>query len=216
MLNLLIVFVAAALLVGLLHYDSKERRRGRLLAKTTLSSLFILAALVQPHPTPIYYQFLLAGLIFSLGGDVCLALSHKQAFPLGLLSFLIGHLFYILAFFHVSQLNLWTWIGSLVGVFVSGTVYFWLKPHLGSMKIPVLIYLVVITVMVAGAWSVLGDSGLNQSGRVMVIVGGLSFYFSDVFVARDRFLQRKFLNKLIGLPTYYLGQFLLAFSVGML
>ncbi|TFG38533.1 MAG: hypothetical protein E4H39_00070 [Syntrophobacterales bacterium] len=50
----------------------------------------------------------------------------------------------------------------------------------------------------------------------MIFVGALCFYFSDIFVARDRFFRKEFLNRLIGLPLYYLGQFLLAFSVGLI
>ncbi|MBW2297136.1 MAG: lysoplasmalogenase, partial [Deltaproteobacteria bacterium] len=46
--------------------------------------------------------------------------------------------------------------------------------------------------------------------------GALSFYVSDLFVARDRFLKNESLNRLLGLPLYYGGQFLLAFSVGYL
>jgi hypothetical protein len=41
----------------------------------------------------------------------------------------------------------------------------------------------------------------------------VSFYFSNVFVARDRFLKPEFLNRLIGLPLYYFGQFLLPFQL---
>jgi uncharacterized membrane protein YhhN len=84
------------------------------------------------------------------------------------------------------------------------------------MKLPVLFYVIVITIMLSGAWSVLGDSNLTRPGRIMVFAGALSFYFSDVFVARDRFLKEEFLNRLMGLPMYYTGQFLLAFSVGVL
>jgi uncharacterized membrane protein YhhN len=84
------------------------------------------------------------------------------------------------------------------------------------MNIPVLLYVIIISIMVSGAWTVLGDPDLNRSGRNMVFVGALSFYFSDVFVARDRFIGHQFLNRLIGLPLYYAGQFLLAFSVGLL
>jgi hypothetical protein len=50
----------------------------------------------------------------------------------------------------------------------------------------------------------------------MAFLGAVSFYFSDVFVARDRFLKKEFLNRLTGLPMYYAGQFFLAFSVGLL
>ena len=84
------------------------------------------------------------------------------------------------------------------------------------MNLPVLSYIIVITIMVVGAWSVIGDTQLAFSGRVVIFVGALSFYFSDVFVARNRFLKPGFFNRLIGLPLYYLGQFLLAFSIGFL
>ena len=57
---------------------------------------------------------------------------------------------------------------------------------------------------------------LAASVGMTVFVGAVSFYLSDVFVARDRFLKSEFVNRLIGLPMYYCGQFLLAFSVGLL
>ena len=98
----------------------------------------------------------------------------------------------------------------------SGGVFLWLQPHLDSMKIPVIFYILVITAMVVGAWTVLAASGLTLSGRMLVFIGALSFYFSDIFVARQRFLKTEFINSLIGLPLYYGGQFLLAFSVGWL
>jgi uncharacterized membrane protein YhhN len=181
-----------------------------------LSSLFVLALLVQPHPIQSYYLFLLIGLLFCLMGDLCLALPQKKMFLLGLVAFLIGHVFYILGFFSVASTSQWTWVGSLIVILVSGLVYFWLKPHLGSFNLPVLFYVIVISVMVSGAWSILADSDLVFSGRIMAFAGALSFYFSDVFEARDRFLRKQFLNRLAGLPMYYTGQFLLAFSVGFL
>jgi hypothetical protein len=50
---------------------------------------------------------------------------------------------------------------------------------------------------------------------VLILAGAVSFYFSDVFVARNKFINNEFRNRLVGLPLYYLGQFLLAFSPGM-
>lgn len=74
-----------------------------------------------------------------------------------------------------------------------------------------LYYIVVISVMVA-AWSVTNNSDAAVQGRIMIITGALMFYFSDIFVARERFVTHEFANRLIGLPLYYTGQFLLAFS----
>lgn len=210
--NIVLVFLATVLLAVLLGYEHNDDRRGVLAAKTVLSLLFVLAAIVQPHPNSGYYHRLLPGLVLCLGGDVCLALRRKRMFLIGLVFFLFGHVFYILAFLYLTQTNSWTWMGSPVLLAVSGFVYLRLKPHLGTMKTPVLLYLIVITTMVVAAWTVLGDSRLSRFGRIMVFAGALSFYCSDVFVARDRFWKREVFNRLIGLPMYYVGQFLLAFS----
>ena len=214
--NILILVLASVLLTGHLYFEKTENQIGRLLTKTALSSLFVLAAMVQPHPISRYYQFVLWALAFCLGGDVFLALPWKKMFLFGLVSFLCGHIFYIIAFFSVAHVNKLTLVGSVAGLVISGGVYSWLRPHLGSMKTPVLLYVIVITIMLSGAWSVLGDFTLIRKGRIMVFAGALGFYFSDLFVARDRFLKRELQNRMIGLPMYYTGQFLLAFSVGLL
>ena len=212
----LIIILSIPLLGTLLFFEKQGNHRAVLPVKTLLSLLFIVTAVVQPHPLPGYYYLLLIGLIFCLGGDVFLALPQEKMFLCGLVSFLLGHVFYVIAFFAVAQLNIWTWMALGICLVLSGGIYFWLRPHLGSMNMPVLFYVIVITVMVVGACTVLGDHRLTQSGRILVFWGAVSFYFSDVFVARDRFLKPEFLNRLIGLPLYYFGQFLLAFSIGFL
>jgi uncharacterized membrane protein YhhN len=215
-MSILIVFVAAGLLGGLLYCEKKEVFKAKLVVKTVLSVLFILTAVVQPHPMVFYYRLLLLGLIFCLGGDVFLALSGDKMFRLGLVSFLIGHLFYVTAFLSAARINPLTFIGLAISLLISGGVFLWLRSHLGSMKIPVIFYIIVITAMVVGAWTVLAAGELALSGRMLVFTGALSFYFSDIFVARERFLKVGFINRLIGLPLYYGGQFMLAFSVGWL
>jgi uncharacterized membrane protein YhhN len=70
--------------------------------------------------------------------------------------------------------------------------------------------------MFVGAWSIAGAGELKPAGRMAAFVGALSFFVSDIFVARQRFLKAEFVNRLIGLPLYYGGQFLLAFSIGWL
>ena len=84
------------------------------------------------------------------------------------------------------------------------------------MKLPVICYILVISAMVVGAGSVMGADNLKLSGRLLAFGGALSFYLSDLFVARQRFLKAEFVNRLIGLPLYYIGQFLLALSIALL
>jgi hypothetical protein len=45
-------------------------------------------------------------------------------------------------------------------------------------------------------------------------VGAILFYLSDLAVARQRFVQQSFINRALGLPIYYLGQLLLAMTIG--
>jgi uncharacterized membrane protein YhhN len=204
------------LLVCLLYCEKKEVLTAKLVVKSLLSSLFILAAVVQFHPIPLYYRFLLIGMIFCLGGDVFLALPGKKMFLFGLVSFLLGHVFYTAAFFYTAGFNQWAGIGLAISALAGAGVFLWLRPYLGSMKIPVIFYILVISAMVVGAWSMVGAGELKPAGRMAAFGGALGFYVSDIFVARQRFLKTEFVNRLIGLPLYYGGQFMLALSTGWL
>ena len=215
-LNILIILSGVILLPLLLYYEYRENYKAILPIKTALSAMFVITVLIQPHPISAYYHLLLTGLLFCLGGDIFLALPQSKMFLLGLISFLVGHIFYIIGFFSVAHINTWTWMGTSIVLIFSGTVYFWLKPHLGTMKGPVLAYIIVITLMLSGAWSILGEFDLAGLGRSFIFSGAAFFYVSDLFVARDRFVKKAPINRFLGLPLYYTGQFFLAFSVGLL
>ncbi len=216
MANVLFIVFGLILLLGLLYYEKKEDRKPLLIVKSALSLLFVMTALMQPHAVPGYYCYLIVGLIFCLIGDVCLALPQKKAFMLGLIAFWVGHILYIFGFSSLTQIDDWI-SGWLFIIFcISALVFLWLRPHLNSMLIPVLSYILVITVMVSGAWAVFGKSSFPRPGRAFILLGSLCFYFSDVFVARNKFIKEEYRNRLLGLPLYYTGQFLLAFSVGLL
>ena len=216
MMNAIILIVAVGLLIALLYFEKLNNWKTFLPVKTVLSCLFIFTAVVQPHPLSGYYGLILLGLVFCLGGDVFLALPQKKMFLLGLVSFLVGHVFYVLSFLTVAGMNGFAIMGTLLTIGVSAGVYKWLKPNLGTMKLPVIFYILVISAMLCGAWAILGETDLVRQGRLLVFIGALSFYVSDLFVARDRFLKDEFLNRMLGLPLYYAGQFMLAFSVGVL
>lgn len=216
MLNGVIITAGILLLALLLRCEKRESGAALLATKTALSALFIVAAAVQPPGLPGYRTWLMAGLLFCLGGDVFLALPQGRAFLLGLVSFLIGHVLYLVAFLHLTRPDLLTLVGSIIVFAISAAIYVWLRPHLGSMNAPVVGYIVVISLMLSAAWGVLSGSSAPSAGKGMIFAGALCFYVSDVFVARDRFLRNEFLNRLVGLPLYYCGQFLLAFSAGFI
>jgi len=44
--------------------------------------------------------------------------------------------------------------------------------------------------------------------------GAMLFLLSDLTVVRNRFVEHAFVNRAVGLPLYYAGQLMLAFTVG--
>jgi uncharacterized membrane protein YhhN len=89
-----------------------ERMTVRYVAKpATLAALIGVAVTLDPSVSPAVRAWMVAGLVFSLGGDVFLMLDERW-FVAGLASFLIGHISYIVA----MQLAHDSWIGLLVGV----------------------------------------------------------------------------------------------------
>jgi len=212
---IILLVLAIVLLVGLLFFEKRENRKGLLPTKTVLSLLFIVTAISQIHLMQPYTLFIVIGLLFCLGGDVFLALPQDRMFLLGLISFLLGHVCYVIGFVWISGPSSMTLLGAIVTIVLGVLVYLWLKPHLGSMKIPVIAYILVISLMFIGAWSVLGMPQQPLAARLSIFVGAACFYISDIFVARDRFLKNAFTNRLLGLPLYYTAQFMIAFSIGM-
>ena len=213
--DLLILITASVLLILLLASEKQGRTPRGVFIKGSVSALFILTALIQPHPLPSYYHPILLGLIFGWVGDVCLALPGQRAFRVGLFAFLAGHIFYVWAFAGLTRPEDWASSIQLVLLAVGGGAFWWLRPHVGRMLVPVTAYLIVITLMLAGACAVVRNPDLNATGGWVILAGALYFYLSDLFVARQRFVTEQYLNRLIGLPLYYVGQFLIAYSVGM-
>jgi uncharacterized membrane protein YhhN len=215
MLNAAVLALASVLLVGLLIAE-KRSRSGLILAfKTPLSVLFVAAAVIQPHPIQTYYHWVLAGLIWGLIGDVCLALKGNKAFKAGLVAFLLGHIMYVFAFIGLTRPSDWPTFGHVFIVSASLGAFYWLRPHLGAMLVPVALYVIVISLMLAAAWVVFVNPEMHREALWFIFLGALCFYVSDLFVARERFVKSQFINRLLGLPLYYGGQFCIAFSVGL-
>lgn len=215
MFQLGLIAVAFALLIGLLIGEKRENRTLMLGFKTPLSILFVVAAVMQPHPIPSYYHYVLIGLVLGVVGDVCLALPGNSAFRAGLVAFLGGHLLYVVAFATLSHRQDWI-RPEMIGILACSLgVARWLWPHLGRMRIPVAAYIAVITAMMFGAVAAFHNLDVNRTGAILILAGASLFYFSDIWVAKDRFVNHGFINRLIGLPCYYAGQFMLAFSVAV-
>jgi len=201
--------VVTTLVVAALVAFERSDTSWRVLVKAIASTGFLAIAVVSGAFDGSYGRIVLAGLAFAWVGDVLLALRSRAAFLGGLVSFLLGHIAYTVAF-GVRGIE-WLPAGFAAGgvVAVAVVVWRWLRPNLVSgMVRPVAAYVVVISLMVIGA---VGTAGFDLDLRI--VVGAGLFYLSDLFVARQRFVTPGFVNRLVGLPLYYGGQILLALSV---
>lgn len=215
--TIVILVLAVVLLCGLLLAEKKENLKGILLTKPLLSALFIATALLQPHSADPYFYLILAGLVLCFAGDICLIFFfNRKVFTAGLAFFLTGHILYVLAFFITAGFTTGAWISLAVMSVISFFVFTKLRPHLGSMKGPVIAYIAIISVMVVAASSLTARQDFSLQVRLLVMAGSLLFFVSDLFVARHRFVEKNIVNRYAGLPMYYAAQFMLAFSVGMI
>ena len=210
------IIIPAAILLSLtLFFEYRKSVSKVVVFKTATSLLFILAAVLQPGSDATYFALLFIGLIFCLFGDLFLAIPKVIMFRIGLVSFLVGHIFYIFAFISIARPGLYTLPAAAAILAASTLVYRWLLPHLGKMRIPVMCYVIVISIMLCLACAVFTTGSVKAEGRMLILSGAILFYLSDLFVARDRFIKDQMGNRFIGLPLYYAGQFILAFSTGL-
>ena len=198
----------AVLVVCVLAAERTGRWRVGAAAKTAASIVFVAVALSRWHPGDLPGAWLVAGLVLGAAGDLLLAL--PGGFVPGLAVFLAGHAAYAGAFAAMVPVGAWP-LSALGPVALTSAVALRvLWPHLGRLRWAVTAYVAVITVMVWGA----AAAGTGVGGRWR-LAGAVAFYLSDLFVARNRFVRRRFLNRAVGLPLYYAGQLLIACSIGV-
>ena len=170
----------------------------------------ILIAILKTKAYPAFYAFsIIAGLVFSMAGDILLMLPSDQ-FILGLVSFLIAHLFYISAFTYRSKIRHAPW--TLIPFVIYGIlIYVILSPYLGAMKLPVAAYIVVILVMGWRAWE--RWSQTSEKSALLAFIGAVLFIISDSILALNRFREPFAVARALNLSTYFAAQWLIALSI---
>jgi uncharacterized membrane protein YhhN len=201
----------AVILSAALHIRAEVRdlRRQSYLFKPLTMALIWLIALLGQAASPAYKAMILAGLVFSLAGDVLLILPTDR-FTAGLAAFLIAQLCYGAAF--VSQIRALTWWRLIPLLAYGAVVYALLAPSLGKLKLPVGIYVVAILSMAWLAWERWSQAG--SRGALLAFAGALLFVASDTVLAFNRFRLKSRLAHAVSLALYWAAQGLLACSVG--
>lgn len=175
-----------------------DKTNFRFISKNSLMPVLLFTYLSEAKSHQIKLDlFFVLGLIFSFLGDFFLLL--KSGFLLGLGSFLLAHIFYIISFKKRSLSRV------SVGVIVVLLLYLvllisFLFPHLKEMKIPVIIYGIIISTMLY--FSI-------KTQEKLLIVGALFFVISDSVLSVNLFVSSSLLLNLLVMITYILAQVLL-------
>lgn len=150
------------------------------------------------------HWLLLSGLFFCMLGDGLLVW-----FVVGLSAFLIGHLFYFAAFlskWNFSLLRFLTIIPIALYGFMMGKeiINALLLDGNNALVIPVLFYIIVISIM---AWSAF------MTGNKWAIAGSILFVISDSILSWNMFVSDITHSGVLIMTTYYGAQFLIATSI---
>lgn len=176
--------------------------------------VFVAVLQVRSPSSEVYRRAILAGLTWSLAGDVALMLPADvlaSGFLIGLGSFLVAHVFFLRAFLRDARLFGARWVPLvLIAACALNLAILWpgLAPELRG---PVIAYMLCLVAMSAQAVS--RALALRTRESALAAAGGLLFVLSDTLLAYDRFHAPLAAAPLLILATYYGALWLIASSV---
>jgi uncharacterized membrane protein YhhN len=220
MTNLLLALAALAAIVNEIAEYKNNRTLVYFAKPTVMISLLVWLYFYSGVDGPLLYFAL--GILFSLGGDILLMLPNMDKwFLFGLVSFLIGHVFYTVGLnYTIPPLNVFgIFLAISIALFVA-QIYRRLAAGLQAkgldrLRIPVLIYSVVISLMWLSALQTIFDINWKTNASLLVSIGATLFVASDIVLAWFKFVGPIKYGRLINLSCYHLGQIMLIVGAGL-
>lgn len=193
--------LALGAVAGGLHLwaSGSERRRLSLVLKPL--PVLALAAWLAASAQGAAAWLVVAGLCLSLVADVLI----ESSFLGGLATFLAAHVAYIAAFLARTSEPRPLLILPFLAWGVAVAARLW--PGLGPMRVPVIVYALVICTMM---WRAAATLGLPGGGAALA--GALLFAASDTLLALDRFHRPIGGARSAIMALYWAGQLLIALS----
>ncbi|MFV5696202.1 lysoplasmalogenase [Flavobacterium sp. LB3P122] len=163
-------------------------------------------------------KFLSTALTFSWMGDVILMFAYKAEiyFTIGLVAFLISHIAYIVLFSKQLRINSFKnkaifWIGITAIIVYLVVMFLLLLPTLGDLKIPVLVYAIVLSTMLLFAFK--GFLKWSKPAGTYILLGAFIFISSDSILAFNKFYEPIFFSSFLVMATYLLAQYCIVVGI---
>lgn len=187
-----------------LHYFSKP------LIVISLLIFFFSQSRILDKPIKI---LMLLALLFSLIGDVALLFDtiNPLYFIVGLASFLIAHIMYVLVFLKQRDLKKSPLVFIGLMLIYAAFLFYMVNDGLGDLLIPVIVYMIVILSMSTSAF--IRQKHLNLKSYNWVFVGALLFMLSDSILALNKFYQPNELSSIFIMLTYALAQYCIVIGI---
>jgi len=193
-------------------------RKVELVAKpATMLALFVflLLGMIVNGSAPVALFFFAAGLLFSMLGDIFLMLSDRWFVP-GVAAFLLAHVAYIVGFnlplpevSSVWMLGIALILALTARRVVKRIVIGMRAQGKNSLVAPIVIYSIVITAMLLSALLTFFRAEWGILPATLAVIGAILFYFSDVILAWNKFVNPIKHGRLVNMIAYHLGQILL-------
>ncbi len=197
------VFFTLAVIGILLFFLGKESNNYALRMIGKPLPLLMLLLLLKPDTR--YGKFIFTGLLLSLVGDILLEAS-SHWFLYGLITFLLAHVSYLVAFSGRRHKTAWF---MLLFLLVYGAAFYWvLFPHLQTMALPVFVYLLIILAM---AWRAVAQINSDR-WAIFATIGALFFVLSDSILAFNKFYTAIPAADWVIMLSYWTAQFLIFYS----
>ena len=155
------------------------------------------------------------GLFLALFGDILLITVNVTFFLSGMIVFMVMNLCYAFCFYQLSRLRTSTILPFVFTALILAGIGYWLfsflGDRLGDYRIPIIIYMVTVSVMICLAVNIVVNPVYRSAALQYFIPGSLVFLCENLLVAVNRFYFES--NKNLYIPviiSYAFAQFLFA------
>ena len=204
-----------ALTVTLLVRAKLRSDQRAVLVLKPISTLLVIAvallSFLTPGVQPAFTLGIALGLLLSLGGDVALIFESSKAFLIGLVLFLLAHVVYSIIFTLPNGFFPQDLVTGGVLLILGVGAYLYLRPGLGALKGPVILYILVVCFMANRAMSTFFGDTFTLTQAWLMSLGATLFWVSDLMLAVNRF-RHPIKAEATSLFLYYGGQLLIALS----
>lgn len=228
-LNFFIVSIGIIFSSIFLFLKIKKEGISAVISKTFASLFFVLSGLCASFSSEYYLNIkyiIIVGLLFGMLGDIFLGLKGvyesnlKEWLFSGFISFMIGHICYIMAIILVSKMNLkFIIISIIIGIILGSSSIFLeklLNLNYGIYKKTAFIYGSFLSSTVSTSLISCLITGFKDKMLIIIFIGSILFLISDLILSNTYFGLKNNDGPIWIISnhiTYYLAQYLISLSI---